>query len=273
MPGALEAIARLNHAGWHTVVATNQSGLGARPVRHGVAERHPRQDEPRAGRASAGASTRSSSARTAPTTAARCRKPLPGLFATIGERYGVDLRETLRWSATRCATCRPASPPAARRTWCAPARAPRSTRRALRAVVKRSAARTRARRPRRLRAAADPARAPAARRRRRGRFGLREAALMARALAVVRSALFVLFLAVTVVPWAIVGAGLFDLRPRRARCTGSAPAGCALAIWARARDLRRARPRARAARTCPSSAGRSCCPSTSRPGRPSPSRR
>ena len=27
VPGALEAIARLNHAGWHTVVATNQSGL------------------------------------------------------------------------------------------------------------------------------------------------------------------------------------------------------------------------------------------------------
>ena len=27
IPGALEAIARLNHAGWHTVVATNQSGL------------------------------------------------------------------------------------------------------------------------------------------------------------------------------------------------------------------------------------------------------
>ena len=28
IPGALEAIARLNHAGWHTVVATNQSGIG-----------------------------------------------------------------------------------------------------------------------------------------------------------------------------------------------------------------------------------------------------
>ena len=28
MPGALEAIARLNHAGWHAVIATNQSGLG-----------------------------------------------------------------------------------------------------------------------------------------------------------------------------------------------------------------------------------------------------
>ena len=25
--GSLEAIARLNHAGWHTVVATNQSGI------------------------------------------------------------------------------------------------------------------------------------------------------------------------------------------------------------------------------------------------------
>ena len=28
LPGALEAIAKLNHAGWHVVVVTNQSGLG-----------------------------------------------------------------------------------------------------------------------------------------------------------------------------------------------------------------------------------------------------
>ena len=28
LPDALEAIARLNHAGWHVVVASNQSGLG-----------------------------------------------------------------------------------------------------------------------------------------------------------------------------------------------------------------------------------------------------
>jgi len=28
VPGALEAVARLNHAGWHVVVATNQSGIG-----------------------------------------------------------------------------------------------------------------------------------------------------------------------------------------------------------------------------------------------------
>ena len=29
IPGSLEAIARLNHAGFRVVVATNQSGLGA----------------------------------------------------------------------------------------------------------------------------------------------------------------------------------------------------------------------------------------------------
>ena len=28
LPGALDAIARLNHAGWHAVLATNQAGLG-----------------------------------------------------------------------------------------------------------------------------------------------------------------------------------------------------------------------------------------------------
>jgi D-glycero-D-manno-heptose 1,7-bisphosphate phosphatase len=28
IPGALEAVSRLNHAGWHAVVATNQAGIG-----------------------------------------------------------------------------------------------------------------------------------------------------------------------------------------------------------------------------------------------------
>ena len=28
LPGAMEAIAQLNHAGWHVVVVSNQSGLG-----------------------------------------------------------------------------------------------------------------------------------------------------------------------------------------------------------------------------------------------------
>jgi D-glycero-D-manno-heptose 1,7-bisphosphate phosphatase len=29
VPGALEAVARLNHAGWHAVVATNQAASAA----------------------------------------------------------------------------------------------------------------------------------------------------------------------------------------------------------------------------------------------------
>ena len=28
LPGALEAVAKLNHAGWHVVIATNQGGIG-----------------------------------------------------------------------------------------------------------------------------------------------------------------------------------------------------------------------------------------------------
>ena len=28
LPGALEAVAKLNHAGWRTIIASNQSGLG-----------------------------------------------------------------------------------------------------------------------------------------------------------------------------------------------------------------------------------------------------
>ena len=39
VPGALEAVARLNHAGWHAVVATNQSGHRPRHDRHGVGQR------------------------------------------------------------------------------------------------------------------------------------------------------------------------------------------------------------------------------------------
>ena len=92
IPGSLEAIARLNHAGWHVVVATNQSGLGARPVRHGDAERHPRQDEPRARPRSAAASTRSSSARTRPTTA-----------ATAASRCPACSRRSASATACRCA--------------------------------------------------------------------------------------------------------------------------------------------------------------------------
>jgi len=92
LPGALEAIARLNHAGWHTVIATNQSGIGRgtfdmstfnamhAKMNHLLAKQGGRIDAvffcPHA-----------------PDESCTCRKPLPGLFEQIGERFGMSLRD------------------------------------------------------------------------------------------------------------------------------------------------------------------------------------
>jgi D-glycero-D-manno-heptose 1,7-bisphosphate phosphatase len=90
LPGALEAIARLNHAGWHVVIASNQSGLGRglfdvstlnamHAKMHGML---------------AGVGARIDAVfycPHAPDAGCHCRKPEPGLFEQIGERYGIDL--------------------------------------------------------------------------------------------------------------------------------------------------------------------------------------
>lgn len=92
IPGALEAIARLNHAGWHAVVASNQSGIGrglfdmaalnAIHLKMGqLLARH-------GGRIDAVFFCPH-----APEDRCDCRKPLPGLFHQIGQRYGVPLRD------------------------------------------------------------------------------------------------------------------------------------------------------------------------------------
>jgi D-glycero-D-manno-heptose 1,7-bisphosphate phosphatase len=89
IPGALEAIARLNHAGWHTVVATNQSGIGRGlfdmatlnamhlKMHQALAKHGGRIDAvffcPHA-----------------PEEGCSCRKPMPGLIQQIHERYGVE---------------------------------------------------------------------------------------------------------------------------------------------------------------------------------------
>lgn len=92
LPGALEAIARLNHAGWHTVVATNQSGLGRGTFDVATLNAmHAKMNQllaKQGGRIDAVFFCPH-----APDEACRCRKPLPGLFEQIGERFGVDLRE------------------------------------------------------------------------------------------------------------------------------------------------------------------------------------
>lgn len=92
LPGALEAIARLNHAGWHTVIASNQSGLGRGLFDMSMLNAmHAKLNQMLArhgGRIDAVFFCPH-----APDAQCSCRKPLPGLFEQIGERYGVNLRE------------------------------------------------------------------------------------------------------------------------------------------------------------------------------------
>ncbi|MDF1486427.1 D-glycero-beta-D-manno-heptose 1,7-bisphosphate 7-phosphatase [Ramlibacter sp. H39-3-26] len=88
--GALEAIARLNQAGYTVVVASNQAGLGrglfdvaALNAMH--AKMH-KQLGAAGGRVDA-----IFYCPHGPEESCTCRKPQPGLFLQIGERYGVPL--------------------------------------------------------------------------------------------------------------------------------------------------------------------------------------
>jgi len=93
IPGSREAIARLNHAGWHTVVATNQSGLARglfdMATLNAIHAKMNRALTELGGRIDAVFFCPHG-----PDDGCSCRKPLPGLFTMIGERYGVPLRET-----------------------------------------------------------------------------------------------------------------------------------------------------------------------------------
>jgi D-glycero-D-manno-heptose 1,7-bisphosphate phosphatase len=92
IPGALEAIARLNHAGWHTVVATNQSGLGRGTFDMATLNAmHVKMNQllaKQGGRIDAVFFCPH-----APEEACLCRKPLPGLLEQIGARFGVSLAD------------------------------------------------------------------------------------------------------------------------------------------------------------------------------------
>ena len=92
IPGALEAIARLNHAGWHTVIATNQSGLGRGTFDMAALNAmHVKMNQllaKQGGRIDAVFFCPH-----APEDNCNCRKPLPGLFEQIGERFGLPLRD------------------------------------------------------------------------------------------------------------------------------------------------------------------------------------
>jgi D-glycero-D-manno-heptose 1,7-bisphosphate phosphatase len=92
VPGALEAVARLNHAGWHTVVATNQSGIGRGMIDmasiNAIHARMMKQLMAVGGRFDAVFFCPHT-----PEDDCDCRKPKPGLLNDIGRRYGVDLRQ------------------------------------------------------------------------------------------------------------------------------------------------------------------------------------
>ena len=90
LPGALEAIARINHAGWHVVVVTNQSGLGRGLFDMGALNAmHAKMHTMLA--AVGGRVDAIFYCPHAPEDHCTCRKPAPGLYEQIAERYGIDL--------------------------------------------------------------------------------------------------------------------------------------------------------------------------------------
>jgi D-glycero-D-manno-heptose 1,7-bisphosphate phosphatase len=90
--GALEAVARLNHAGWHAVVATNQSGIGRGLLDmasvNAVHAYMNQQLMTHGGRLDAVFFCPHT-----PEERCDCRKPLPGMMVDIGRRYGIDLKQ------------------------------------------------------------------------------------------------------------------------------------------------------------------------------------
>ncbi len=90
IPGALEAIARLNQWGWRVVVASNQSGVGrglfGMDTLNAINEKMVKSLAQVGGRLDA-----IFFCPHAADSTCDCRKPKPGLFLQIAERFNVDL--------------------------------------------------------------------------------------------------------------------------------------------------------------------------------------
>ena len=90
IPGALEAIARLNQWGWRVVVASNQSGVGrglfGMDTLNAINDKMVRSLAQVGGRLDA-----IFFCPHAADSTCDCRKPKPGLLLQIGERFNVDL--------------------------------------------------------------------------------------------------------------------------------------------------------------------------------------
>jgi D-glycero-D-manno-heptose 1,7-bisphosphate phosphatase len=90
LPGALEAISRLNHAGFHVVLATNQSGLG-RGLFDMAALNAVHAHMLKILAALGGRIDAIFYCPHAAEEGCSCRKPAPGLLHQIEERYGHSL--------------------------------------------------------------------------------------------------------------------------------------------------------------------------------------
>ncbi len=90
IPGAIEAIAQLTQAGYTIVVATNQSGLGRGLFDIDTLNAiHQKMID--CVKAAGGTISAILFCPHLPTDDCDCRKPRPGMFKTIGERFDVDL--------------------------------------------------------------------------------------------------------------------------------------------------------------------------------------
>ncbi len=94
LPGALEAVARLNQGGWRVVLATNQSGIGRGLF--DMASLNAIHLKMHRLLAATGARVEAVFfCPHAPEDACSCRKPAPGLFTQIGMRFGVPMGNVL----------------------------------------------------------------------------------------------------------------------------------------------------------------------------------
>ena len=90
IPGSLEAIAKLNHAGYRVVVASNQSGIGRGLLDMGALN----AINDKMYRVLSQVGGRIDALFYCPHAAeanCECRKPKPGMFVDIAQRFNVDL--------------------------------------------------------------------------------------------------------------------------------------------------------------------------------------
>ena len=91
IPGSLEAIARLCHAGYRVYVASNQSGIGRGLYDRAALEAIHRKMR-RAVSKAGGAIDRIVTCPHRPEDACECRKPAPGLLRRLAKHYGLSMR-------------------------------------------------------------------------------------------------------------------------------------------------------------------------------------